>query len=65
MLFRSVSISNDDAYKYNDAALEALRIAIPAARGLPLLQAIAQQKNQRVILDYLDNTRLAVEVTAC
>ena len=61
----SVSISNDDAYKFNDAALEALRIAIPAARGLPLLQAIAQQKNQRVILDYLDNTRLAVEVTVC
>ena len=61
----NVSISNDSAYKFNDATLEALRIAIPAARGLPLLQAIAQQKNQRVILDYLDNTRLAVEVTAC
>lgn len=61
----NVSISNDDTYKFNDAVLEALRMAIPAARGLPLLQAIAQQKNQRVILDYLDNTRLAIEVTAC
>jgi len=45
--------------------LEALRVAIPTARGLPLLQAIAQQKNGRVVLDYLDNTRLAIEVSLC
>lgn len=61
----SVSITNDAAHKFSDAALEVLRMAIPAARGLPLLQAIAQQKNQRVILDYLDDTRLAIEVTPC
>lgn len=60
-----VSISHDDASKFNDTALEALRLAIPAARGLPLLQAIALQKNSRVVLDYLDNTRLAIEVSPC
>lgn len=60
-----VSISHDEACKFNDAALEALRMAIPAARGLPLLQAIAQQKDRRVVLDYLDNTRLAIEVSPC
>ncbi|MDP2071623.1 beta-ketoacyl synthase chain length factor [Methylotenera sp.] len=60
-----VSITHDDACKFQDAALESLRIAIPVARGLPLLQAIAQQKNRRVVLDYLDNTRLAIEVSPC
>ena len=61
----NVSITNDVASKFSDAALETLRIAIPAARGLPLLQAIAQKKMQTVVLDYLDNTRLAIEVTPC
>jgi len=60
-----VSITHDDACKFNDTSLETLRMAIPAARGLPLLQAIAQQKNRRVVLDYLDNTRLAIEVSQC
>lgn len=61
----TVSISHDEADKLDDAALEAMRMAIPAARGLPLLQLIAQQKNGRVVLDYLDNTRLAIEVSLC
>ena len=60
-----VSITNEDANKFTDTVLEALRIAIPAARGLPLLQVIAQKNNQRVVLDYLDDTRLAIEVTSC
>ncbi|MBC7696740.1 MAG: beta-ketoacyl synthase chain length factor [Bacteroidia bacterium] len=60
-----LSITHADAYQFNDAGLEALRLAIPAARGLPLLQAIAQQKMQTVVLDYLDNTRLAIEVALC
>ena len=60
-----LSITNANAYQFNDAGLEVLRLAIPAARGLPLLQAIAQQKTQTVVLDYLDNTRLAIEVTLC
>jgi len=61
----TVSITNEFASQLQDAALEALRMAIPAARGLPLLQAIAQQENCRVVLDYLDSTRLAVEVNPC
>jgi len=64
-----VSITHDAADKFDDAALETLRLAIPAARGLPLLQAIAQlnskQTNRRLVLDYLDDTRLAIEVSAC
>jgi hypothetical protein len=60
-----VSITHDAADTFDDMALETLRMAIPAARGLPLLQAIAQQKNCRVVLDYLEDTRLAIEVIPC
>lgn len=60
-----VSITHDEADQFDDMALEALRIAIPASRGLPLLQAIALQKDCRVVLDYLGNTRLAIEVSPC
>jgi hypothetical protein len=42
--------------------LEALRLSIPAARSLPLLQLLAQSRSGSVVLDYLDSTRLAVEV---
>ncbi len=60
-----VSITHDKADQFDDIALEALRLAIPAARGLPLLQAIAQQKKRRVVLDYLDTMRLAIVVSPC
>ena len=69
----NVSITQDKADAFDDKTLEALRLAIPAARSLPLLQAIAQLTNQqagqpfkqRVVLDYLDNIRLAIEVSTC
>ena len=61
----TVSLTGDGADRIDDAALEALRVAIPAARGLPLLRAIALRQDQRVVLDYLDGTRLTVEVTLC
>jgi hypothetical protein len=61
----TVSITSDAADRFDDAALEHLRQTIPAARGLPLLRAIAQGGAGRMVLDYLDDTRLAVEVTPC
>ncbi len=42
--------------------LEALRGAIPAARCLPLLQAIARGEAASLVLDYLEHSRLTVEV---
>ena len=42
--------------------LEALRLSIPAARSLPLLQLLAQTRSGSVVLDYLDTTRVAVDV---
>ena len=61
----SVSLTEASADKLDDAGLENLRNAIPAARGLPLLRAIALRQNKCVILDYLDSTRLAVDITLC
>lgn len=46
----------------SDAGLEFLRQTIPAARALPLLQAIAQKQAAALVLDYLDGTQLALEV---
>jgi hypothetical protein len=46
-------------------ALDDLRCAIPAARGLPLLQVIARGESRRVVLDYLDKTGLAVDIQSC
>jgi hypothetical protein len=45
--------------------LEALRRAIPSARGLPLLQAVVRGSDARVILDYLAPLRLAVAIEPC
>ncbi|MDP1682546.1 MAG: beta-ketoacyl synthase chain length factor, partial [Burkholderiales bacterium] len=61
----SVSLTEASADQLDDAALESLRISIPAARGLPLLRAIALRQDQHVMLDYLDSTRLAVDITLC
>lgn len=61
----SVSLTDAGADQLDDAALETLRTSIPAARGLPLLRTIALGQDQRVVLDYLDSTRLMVAITPC
>jgi hypothetical protein len=60
-----VSFTHEEAFKFSDTALETLRLAIPAARGLPLLQLIAKAQAGSVVLDYLDDLRLLVEVKPC
>ena len=45
--------------------LEALRASIPAARGLPLLEILAQQTAGRTIIEYLDIARAAVKIEPC
>lgn len=49
----------------DDAALETLRQTIPAARALPLLQAIAKRDATPVVLAYLDPMQMAVAVAPC
>ena len=46
-------------------ALEALRGAIPAARSLSLLDAVARGTAAQLVLDYLAHSRLAVDVAPC
>ena len=53
------------ADQLDDAALESLRRAIPAAAGLPLLQALARGSASavNVVIDYLPALRLNITVT--
>ena len=48
-----------------DSALEQLRKSIPAARGLPLLRSVAVQGLGDIVLDYLENLQLVVQVAPC
>lgn len=61
----SITLTGDDAHTLDDEALEQLRLNIPSARSLPLLCALAQARNGRVVLEYLDHLRIAVEITPC
>lgn len=65
----SVNITQEAADTFSDSILEGLRITYPSGRGLPLLQAIALAQSQaqpkRVVIDYLEELRLAVEVAPC
>lgn len=45
--------------------LEALRAALPAARSLPLLRLLARREPGEVVLDYIGEQRVAVEVREC
>ncbi|MEO5671287.1 MAG: beta-ketoacyl synthase chain length factor [Ramlibacter sp.] len=55
----------DAADKIEDAAFEGMRCAFPAARGLPLLQALALRQDRRVVIDYLDGMQLAIRAQPC
>jgi hypothetical protein len=48
-----------------EPVLEALRCAFPAARSLPLLSLLAAQNAGRAILEYLDVSRIEVQIEPC
>lgn len=60
-----VNFTSDGAHKLDNEALEALRAAIPSARCLPLLEAIARRHATTTVLDYLESVRLSVEIEPC
>jgi hypothetical protein len=60
-----VELTADAADVMADPRLESLRTGYPAARGLPLLMALARGRAHRHVLDYLDDRRLAVTTTPC
>lgn len=45
--------------------LEALRLGVPAARGLPLLAALASGNLAQISIAYLDDNHLNIRVTPC
>ncbi len=61
----SVTLTEDPGDQIPEEGVEALRRSIPAARGLPLLRAIAAGGQHDIVLDYLDSSRLAVTVASC
>jgi hypothetical protein len=57
-----ISLGGGKPTAMSDPALEGLRCNMPAARSLPLLEAIARsQKGYKLILDLFDNQRLLIE----
>jgi len=61
----AVEDMDGDATRMADAALEALRTGVPAARSLPLLAALARGTPETLAIDYLDNLQLKVNVAPC
>jgi len=60
------AVLTDEAHdRMTDPALEELRCAIPAARSLPLLRLLARGETARAVLEYLDVSRVAVEIKPC
>lgn len=60
-----MSMTDSPGDTLDDHALEVLRLSIPSARGLPLLQSLARGEIDRVVLEYLAPLSLAVLVAPC
>jgi hypothetical protein len=57
-----LSPTQEGVTRLAEPLLEGLRASIPAARVLPLLGALARGVGERVVLDYLEDLRIALEV---
>ncbi|HDR8868110.1 3-oxoacyl-ACP synthase [Burkholderia territorii] len=57
-----VQLTDAPATTLANPELDALRTANPAARALPLLDALATRRSTSVVLDYLDDTRVQVDI---
>jgi hypothetical protein len=60
-----MTLTEESADRMAEPELEALRAAVPAARSLPLMRLLAGAVAGRVVLDYLDVSRAAVQVRPC
>ena len=58
----TLELCTSSATTLSEPDMEALRIGIPAARGLPLLQLIAKETAGSVVIEYLDELNLAIGV---
>jgi len=60
-----VTLDHEPADTMSNPVLESLRLSIPAARCLPLLRQLARREAGRTVLEYLDVSRVAVNVEPC
>lgn len=58
------AVAGDAVSVCDQAGLEALRRTVPAAKGLPLLQALAHGASTQLLLEGFDGLHLAVELDA-
>jgi hypothetical protein len=59
------TLDDDPADRMSDPLLESLRLSIPAARSLPLLRQLALKEAGRTVLEYLNVSRIVVQVEPC
>lgn len=57
-----VQLTDAPATTLSSATLEAVRLGNPAARALPLLEALATRRAATVVLDYLNDLRVRVDI---
>jgi hypothetical protein len=60
-----VALSELEFDRLGDPDCERLRCSIPAARSLPLLRLLASGTGGRAILEYLDVSRMEVQIEPC
>ncbi len=58
-------LSDSAMDRFSDPALEALRREYPAARSLPLLRLLAEATSGTAVLEYLDVSRVKVQIEPC
>ena len=61
----AVSLDDSAPTTMADNALEALRAAVPALRGLPLLDLLARGEGGSISLDYLPPLQLRIDLQPC
>lgn len=50
----SMTLGSEDATRMADPRLEGMRLAVPTARAMPLMEAIARQRPGKVVIEHLD-----------
>ena len=55
----------EPASQLQDLALEQVRLGNPAARSLPVLQALATGGSERVVVSLLESQQLVLDIDAC
>jgi hypothetical protein len=61
----AIEAHNDAPTAMTVAPLETIRCGNPAARSLPLLEAIARGADSRIVLDYLGDRSVTLSVAPC